>query len=120
ASARPRRTPGKGHGRGGRQSESTTLDPEQSASLREKLLAQVADITSTDLATAWAREALPAKNKLAAADAKLVEDAFEHRLSELAPSASAEAADDPAPSSDAGLVGAHATPANGTGHPDRP
>src|SRR5437868_1280030 len=89
-------TLGNGYGRGGRKSESVSLDPEQSAALREKLLAQLGNITSADLAAAWAREALPAKNSLTATDAKLVEDAFEHRLSELAPSASAEAADDAA------------------------
>jgi len=119
-SFKPKATPGNGHGRGGRKSESVTLDPEQSAALREKLLAELGNITSAALAAAWAREALPAKNSLAATDAKLVEDAFEHRLSELAPSASAEAADDAAPSTDAGLVGAQATSAKGNGDPDRP
>ncbi len=89
-SFKPKATPGNGHGRGGRKSESVTLDPEQSAALREQLLTQVGNITSVDLAAAWAREALTAKNSLAAADAKLVEDAFERRLSEL-------------PSSDAGV-----------------
>ena len=83
---KPKGTSGNGHGRGGRKSESITLGPEQSAALRENLLAQVSNITSADLASAWAREALPAKNGLAAVDAKLVEDAFEHRLSELASS----------------------------------
>ena len=119
-SFKPKETPGNGYRRGGRKSESVTLDPEQSAALREKLLSEVGKITSADLAAAWTREALPAKNSLAATDAKLVEDAFEHRLSELAPSASAEAADDAAPSTDAGLVGAQATPAKGNGDPDRP
>src|SRR5262245_20260237 len=119
-SFKPKGTPGNGYRRGGRKSESVTLDPEQSAALREKLLAELGNITSADLAAAWAREALPAKNSLAATDAKLVEDAFEHRLSELAPSASAEAADDAAPSTDAGLVGAQATPAKGNGDLDRP
>src|SRR5262249_14917279 len=75
-------------------------------------------ITSADLAAAWAREALTAKNSLAAADAKLVEDAFERRLSELAPSQSAEAADDAAPSIHVDLAGAH--PAKGNGDPDQP
>src|SRR6266511_3135887 len=37
-SFKPKGTPGNGHGRGGRKSESVTLDPEQSAALREKLL----------------------------------------------------------------------------------
>src|SRR5262249_43986734 len=74
------RTPGKGHkGR-------ITLNPEQSATLREALLTELGNITSADLAEAWAREALSAKNSLTATDAKLVEDAFERRLSELPPS----------------------------------
>jgi hypothetical protein len=81
----PTRTPGDGHARGGcAKLERTVIpDPEQSAALREKLLTEVGTITSADLAAAWAREALAAKNTLAATDAKLVEDAFEQRLSEL-------------------------------------
>jgi hypothetical protein len=59
------------------------LEREQSATLREKLLTELGTITSADLAAAWAREALSAKNSLTATDAKLVEDAFERRLSEL-------------------------------------
>ena len=34
-------------------------------------------------ATCWARDALAIKNRLIAADAKLLEDAFEQKLSEL-------------------------------------
>jgi hypothetical protein len=67
------------------------LDPTQSAQLRDKLLIEVGNIASADLAGAWAREALVAKNSLTAADAKLVEDTFERRLSEL-PSSDAAAA----------------------------
>jgi len=67
-----------------------TLDPEQSAALRETLLTQVGNITSTDLAAAWAREALTPRNSLTTDDAKLVEDAFELRLSEF-PSSDATA-----------------------------
>jgi hypothetical protein len=48
-------------------------------------------------ATIWAQEALAAKNRLAATDAKHVEDAFEQKLSELAPSVTAKVADDVAP-----------------------
>jgi hypothetical protein len=51
--------------------------------LREKLLVEITNIRSGDLATGWAREALAAKNSLTATDAKLVEEAFERRLSEL-------------------------------------
>jgi hypothetical protein len=54
-----------------------------SASLREMLLVEIAAIGSSELATRWAQDALPRKNSLTAADAKLVEDAFESRLSEL-------------------------------------
>jgi hypothetical protein len=96
-SFKPKGTPGNGHGRGGRKSESVILDPEQSAALREKLLVQVGNITSADLAVAWAREALTAKNSLTASDAKLVEDAFERRLSEL-PSSDAAAPSNGEPS----------------------
>jgi hypothetical protein len=66
--------------------------------LREKLLGEVGNIPSVDVAAAWAREALGAKNSLTASDAKLVEDAFEQRLSVLP---SSEAA---APSNDEFLV----------------
>jgi hypothetical protein len=62
------------------------LKPEQSAALREKLLTELGNITSADLAAIWAQEALTAKNSLTTTDAKLVEDAFERRLSELASS----------------------------------
>jgi ERF superfamily len=95
-------------------------EPEQSAALREKLLTELGTITSADLAAIWAQEALPAKNCLTAADAKLVEDAFEHRLSELAPSATAKAADDAAQSTDVDLIGAHAMHTKGSGDVDQP
>src|SRR6476660_3765694 len=92
------RKPGNGQRRYGMHGERPrTLEPEQSAALREKLLTAVGNITSADSAVIWAQEALAAKNRLAAADAKLVEDAFEHRLSELAPSATVGAAVDAAP-----------------------
>jgi hypothetical protein len=87
----PARTPDNGHGRGGRKAEfPVILNPEQSAALREKLLSELRSITSVDLAAAWAREALSAKNSLTTTDAKFVEDAFERRLSEL-PSSDAAA-----------------------------
>ena len=57
------------------------LDAGQSAALRDKLLAEVASLTAADLAVAWATRALSAKNSLIAADAKLLEGAFEQRLS---------------------------------------
>jgi len=87
------RTPGAGHARGGRtkSERAVTLDAHQSAALREKLLTELANITSADLA-------LTAKNSLSATDAKLVEDTFERRLSELPSS------DGAAPSNDDSAV----------------
>jgi hypothetical protein len=80
----PPRRPGDGHDRRGRKGDiPINLDPEQSAALREKLLIEVRNITSADLAAAWAREALTTKNSLTATDAKLVEEGFERRLSKL-------------------------------------
>jgi hypothetical protein len=90
----PPRVAGNGPGRGGRKGETITLDPEQSAALREKLLIEVGIITSADLAAAWAREALTAKNSLTATDAKLVEDTFERRLSEFPSSGTATPSND--------------------------
>jgi hypothetical protein len=95
----PPRTPGKGRDRGSRKGEiPLTLDPGQSAALRKKLLTELATLTSADLAAAWARKALTAKNGLTATDAKLVEDGFERRLSEFPSS------DDAAPSNDLSSV----------------
>jgi hypothetical protein len=90
------RTPGNGHGRSGgiKGERAVTLDPEQSAALRESLLTQLGNISSADLAAAWAQEALTAKNSLIATDAKLVEDAFERRLPELPSSEAARPSND--------------------------
>jgi ERF superfamily len=56
------------------------LSPVESAALRERLLGEIAALQSHESATAWAREALPAKNRLITADARVLEDAFEQRL----------------------------------------
>jgi hypothetical protein len=78
------RKPGNGQVRRGTHGERpSTLEPEQSAALREKLLTALGNITSADSAAIWAHETLAAKNRLGPTDAKLVEDAFERRLSEL-------------------------------------
>src|SRR6266566_1763280 len=94
----PPRVPGNGQARDGRKGETpVTLNPDQSAALREKLLTELGNITSADLAAAWARDALTAKNSLSAADAKLVEDAFERRLSDLPSSDGAALSNDDSP-----------------------
>jgi ERF superfamily len=58
----PPRTPGNGRARGNKGEILLTLDPEQSAALREKLLAELGNITSADSVPNWARGALTAKN----------------------------------------------------------
>jgi hypothetical protein len=66
------------------------LAPEESAVLRDRLLNEIAALPSEDSATDWAQRALAAKNQLTAADARLLEVAFELRLSALLPSESPE------------------------------
>jgi len=99
SSTGPECTRGTGNGRGRGSTKSglrVVLDPAQSAELRDKLLIEVESIASADLAATWAGEALVAKNSLTAADAKLVEDAFERRLSKFPSSeAAALSNDDP-------------------------
>jgi hypothetical protein len=86
----PRRAPGNGRSRLGMRSEpQVILNTHASAELREKLLSEIGDITSAELAVNWARSMLAAKNTLTSADAKLVENAFERRLSEFPPSGTA-------------------------------
>jgi hypothetical protein len=78
------RGPGNGRGRGSTKGETRViLDSAQSAQLRDKLLIEAQNIASADLAVTWAGEALVAKNSLTATDAKLVEEAFERRLTHL-------------------------------------
>ncbi len=80
----PRTVP---HGRG-RPAVKTTataiLAPDQSAALRDRILAEVQGLRSGDEAADWARKAIAAKNSLTAVDAGLVEAAFEQRLAVLA------------------------------------
>src|SRR5262249_15089464 len=51
--------------------------------LRDRLLGEIAGLQSQESATNWAQGALAAKNRLSAEDAKLLEEAFEKKLSEL-------------------------------------
>jgi hypothetical protein len=61
------------------------LDAEQSAALRDQLLANVAQLQSADEAADWVHKNLQAKNTLATADADLVESAFRDRLAVMEP-----------------------------------
>jgi ERF superfamily protein len=57
------------------------LDPDASAALRDQLVSEVASLGSAAIAAQWVRTALPEKNTLTASDARLLEVAFELRLS---------------------------------------
>src|SRR5262249_44438947 len=98
------RTPVNGRGRETTKPErSAIIDGDQSAVLRDRLLAEIGEIAWAEGAAAWAREALATKNKLSAPDAKLVEDAFEQKLSEIASAGTNPSKDDTATASDADL-----------------
>jgi ERF superfamily len=66
-----------------RPSAQSVLGEQLSASLRKSLIEQMAAINSEDEAAAWAHRNLPAKNTLTAADAKMVEERFQARLSTI-------------------------------------
>jgi ERF superfamily len=68
-------------GRPSGSSARTILGTQLSASLRESLIEQLGAINSADKAAAWAHRSLPAKNTLSAADAKIVEERFQAKLS---------------------------------------
>ena len=59
------------------------LDRDRSAALRDQLLTDVDRLSSTDAAATWAHRIMAAKNSLAAADARHVEDAFAAKLATL-------------------------------------
>jgi ERF superfamily len=90
----PPQRPGNGRIRSAAPGAGALLGPEQSAELRERLLTEIGNIASLDLTASWAHAALAAKNSLTATDAKLVEDAFELRLSELSSSETAKSSND--------------------------
>ena len=79
---RPNGKPG-GDGKLPGSSAKSVLGEQLSASLRESLIEQIAAIISEDEAAAWAHRNLPAKNTLTAADAKMVEERFQARLSSI-------------------------------------
>jgi hypothetical protein len=87
----PPRNDGNGRTRAAARSASTPLlSSGESAALRDRLLGEIAGLQSVESATNWAQGALAAKNQLTALHAKLLEEAFEKKLSELLPSESAE------------------------------
>ena len=59
------------------------LDPDGSAALRDRLLTELDSLSSSDAAATWAHRIMAAKNSLAAADARRVEDAFAAKIATL-------------------------------------
>jgi hypothetical protein len=59
------------------------LDPEKSATLRDRLLGELGALATQEQATAWAQGAMRAKNTLTTADSGLVEAAFAAQVPEL-------------------------------------
>jgi hypothetical protein len=93
---------GNGKVRGAARSPMPAVLPvDESASLRDRLLSEIAGLASPESATSWARAALAAKNILTAADAKVLEDAFEQKVAGLSPAQAATPAVDGAASSPA-------------------
>jgi hypothetical protein len=104
AAAKPHSGNGRAGGGGGFQrgqpapTHRPFLAPDESARLREAMLAEIGGITSSAAATAWANTMLRAKNTLTADDARAVELAFETRFAGLAGDLAADlAVPDPAP-----------------------
>jgi hypothetical protein len=56
------------------------LDGRASAELRDNLVAEIHALGSSDEATAWAQRRMADKNRLSAADARKIEEAFQHRI----------------------------------------
>jgi hypothetical protein len=83
----PARESGNGRLRSTKSNIVDVLGADQSAALRDKLLTEVANLTSPEFAVTWATGALGAKNSLIAADAKLLEEAFEQKMFGLRSSA---------------------------------
>ena len=71
------------------------LAPEPSADLRDRLVAEIGLLMSTNVAADWAHKSLPAKNALITADADLVEAAFRDKLATLEASTGMEPTDEP-------------------------
>jgi len=65
----------------GRNTAWKVLDPDTSVALRDRLVSEIAALRSPADAAQWAHAALAPKNSLTASDARLVELAFELRLS---------------------------------------
>jgi hypothetical protein len=87
----PRPATGRSHAKAGSTAAEPALRPEASAQLRDQLLGQLKKLAGSDEAALWAHRSLPEKNKLIAADALQVEEAFQAKLVRFATPAVDEA-----------------------------
>ena len=71
------------HGRAAKSVPRPILGAAPSAALRDRLVGELKDIASGDDAALWAHQILSDKNSLTDADARLLEDAFQVRLTAL-------------------------------------
>jgi hypothetical protein len=76
----PQRAAVRGNGKLQSIASEPTLDAEASATLRDRLIAELGELASGDDAAIWAHRSLVEKNKLTAADAQSVEESFQARL----------------------------------------
>jgi hypothetical protein len=82
-----------------------TLEPEASTALREQLLTDLAGLVRLEDLDRWAQNCLPAKNTLTAADARLVEEAFQGVLNAVGATEAAATEAAPSPCTAAPLAG---------------
>jgi hypothetical protein len=90
---RSARRPVRERNRSGSVSQRLELSAALSASLKDELLRQIDRLSAADDGALWAQRNLAAKNKLAAADARRVEEAFAARLASIATQAVTEHSD---------------------------
>jgi hypothetical protein len=115
----PSQGPGNGKVRVAARSPMPAVLPvDESATLRERLLSEIAGLASPERATSWARAALAAKNSLTAADAKVLEDAFEQKVAGLSPAQVAAPAVDAGASSPAAPTSEEPRPSERVDHAD--
>jgi ERF superfamily len=78
------RAPVRRNGKNHSTSPAARLTPDTSAQLRDRLVGELRDLSGADDAALWAHRSLPEKNKLIAADAQWVEEAFQTTLKRIA------------------------------------
>ena len=91
--------------RGFARSATASLDPDQSAELRDRVIAELDGLRSADEASDWVRGRMPDKNKLTTADAQRVEISFLAKLAAIEEASSSGAPAETIPSSGAASPG---------------